>query len=180
MQAGLLFLMAASANVGCRARDANPLPIDLIALLPQAERRAAGSVDDAVRADSANVDGSPRPVLITRAPARVIWPLRFGSKVVLRSRVSLLPDASSSSAGVIVRVGISDERSYDELLRTPLDRPGWRPIEIDLSAYSGWQWSLFYQPSRVTWRLVINADATPGGTMAWADLRIEKKRRGGL
>ena len=44
----------------------------------------------------------------------------------------------------------------------PLAGPGasgaWHPLEVDLSAYAGWRFSLFYQPYRRTWTLVFSAE----------------------
>ena len=66
------------------------------------------------------------------------------------------------AAPVRLRLGISDHRIYEglvEVLLTPGDRR-WTELRADLSAYAGWQWSLFYRPDRIAWRLVLAADAT--------------------
>lgn len=66
------------------------------------------------------------------------------------------------------RVGVSDDRIYEGLAAVlSVPGSGWTPIEADLSAYAGWKWSLFYQPERRSWRLVLSADAV-GGTPATA------------
>lgn len=85
------------------------------------------------------------------------------------------------SAGATARIGISDDRRYDQLAKVTLDASGtqsraWQPVVIDLGAYSGWQWSLFYRPWERTWRLIFSADATPGGMIAWARPVITGKR----
>jgi hypothetical protein len=56
----------------------------------------------------------------------------------------------------------------------PSGTPTWREIRADLSAYAGWKWSLFYRPDRITWRVVLAADAldaTPA-TILWASPEI--------
>jgi hypothetical protein len=90
---------------------------------------------------------------------------------------------ASSTAGVTVRLGLSNNRRYEELLRLKLDlpdagsrSPAWRPVDVGLSPYSSGTWRLFYQPWRITWNLIVNVDATPGGTAAWLRPAIESLR----
>jgi hypothetical protein len=74
-------------------------------------------------------------------------------------------------APVRVRIGISDNRIYDELGEATLQPSGhWTPIDVDLSAYAGWKPSLFYRPDRVVWHFILSADAVAGApaTVAWA------------
>jgi hypothetical protein len=153
-------------------------PIDLVAALPSAERRARASVDTAIRATAIVRDGADRPALVTEAPARVLYPVTFPARARFHADVALAP---SSGAGITVRVGISDDRSYDELYRATLDpSPAggdvWHPIDIDLKEYSGWAFSLFYQPWRRHWHLVLNADATPGGRAIWLEPSVTMGR----
>lgn len=121
------------------------------------------------------------PALVMAAPSRVTWTLQFTERAELAAEVALAAEAGAPAGdGVTIRIGISDNRSYDELLRVRLDKgpagapPAWRPILLDLSAFSGWKWSLFYQPSRRQWKLIVNADATPGGSAAWQGLVVRR------
>jgi hypothetical protein len=157
---------------------APPPSIDLVAALPTAERRALGPADAAIRATMVARDQVDQPALVTDAPARVIFPVKMPARARFRAAVSL---QSPASPAVTIRMGIADDRRYDELLRVNVEpaapgTDGWTPIDVDLGAYSGWQWSLFYRPSRITWRLVLNADATPGGSIVWLRPTIEMKR----
>ena len=82
--------------------------------------------------------------------------------------------------GVTARVGISDGRSYDQpfLLKVEPESNGtvvWHAVDIDLSGYAGWQWSLFYRPSEITWRINFSVDLSPGGTLAWSRPSIDGK-----
>jgi hypothetical protein len=122
--------------------------------------------------------GTSMAVLLTAAPARLTWLVRFPARAELEASVGLVP-ASPASAGVIVRVALADDRSYDELARLTLTATAgavsWHPIRIDLGAYSGWQWSLFYRPSKLTWSLIVGVDPMPSGTVAWRTLRVQKR-----
>lgn len=156
--------------------------VDLMKTLPSAERRSTRPIAEAVRADLIGPPGDPRPSIVTATPARVIWSSRLPSRARLETAVMLVDDGHGlRSAGATARIGISDDRRYDQLAKVTLDASGtpsraWQPVVIDLGAYSGWQWSLFYRPWERTWRLVFSADATPGGTIAWARPVITGKR----
>lgn len=169
-------LLAVLAGV-MTACGAAPPSIDLVALLPTAERRALAPPDTAIRAIVVSRDRADQPALVTDAPARVAFPVTMPARAHFRAEVSL---KSATGSGVTVRMGIADNRSYDELLKIAVDPPApgtdpWRAIDVDLRAYSGWQWSLFYRPSRITWKLVLNADATPGGSVVWLNPLIDMR-----
>jgi hypothetical protein len=148
--------------------------------MPGAERRAVLPVDEAIRVDVAGAGGDLRPSIVMAAPARLTWSLRFPPRSHLRTAVALVPDArGAAGAGATARIGLSDGRSYDAVLTVKLDPAApdgsaWRPIDLDLRAYSGWQWSLFYRPSEITWLMNFSVDATPAGTIAWARPVIAK------
>lgn len=79
------------------------------------------------------------------------------------------------------RVGVSDDRIYEQLadvVLTPGVQAGWTPLVADLSAYAGWQWSVFYRPETRRWRLVLSTDALAGvsGRGAWGAPGIDGDR----
>ena len=78
------------------------------------------------------------------------------------------------------RVGVSDDRIYEQLaevLLTPGSHTGWTDLRTSLSAYAGWQWSLFYRPERQAWRLVLSTDAPAGaGRGVWGAAGIDGDR----
>jgi hypothetical protein len=166
------FLCAAAAVVsaGCSGPPA-PARIDLLAELPRAEKRAI-KPEIAIRTALAGPAGDQRLSLLTDTPARITWTLRLPPHAHLQTAVRLVPDADGTLGdGIAARIGISDNRSFQGLLRVAIDKaapPAWQPVDVDLTEYSGWKLSLFYQPSRRDWRLVFGADAAPGGTIAWA------------
>ena len=138
----------------------------------------AASADVARLGEIADADG-PVPVLLITAPARVSWLARFTEHAELEGSVGLVPAPGPAAAGVTIRIGISDGRTYDGLSRLSLDAPrgvvAWQAVRIDLGAYGGRKFSLFYRPSYTTWSLVIAVDPTPAGTVAWRTLRLQKK-----
>jgi hypothetical protein len=162
-------LLVALALLASRCAGRSPVAfVDLIESLPAAERRAALPVDTAIRVDIVGPAGDIRPSIVTQAPARVIWSTRLPSRARLETAVAL----ADHGHGATARIGISDDRRYDELASIALDGAAlprtWRTVTIDLGAYSGWQWSLFYRPWERTWRLVFNADGPGGAHVAWA------------
>ncbi len=159
------------APIACSRELASHPPIDLLALLPSSERRAGGPIDQFVTVqplpDAAGTNTTP--ALLLRAPARVTWRVRIPDRAVLSTDASLLPIADAPLApGATLRVGISDNRYYENLLSLPLSSAAAPavPVRIDLAAYGGRKWSLFYRPSTITWQVIVNADATPGGVIA--------------
>jgi len=149
--AGLWLLVSVSA---CAPQAERRPDVDLLTTLEGAEKRAGGNPDVAIRMELAGPDGDLRPSLTLRAPARVTWTL-------------YLPEHSRWQSALWgsgrLRVGLSNGRSYHELARrTATER--WDELDVDLREYSEWKLSVFYQPLRTEWRLIINADAlTPDG-----------------
>lgn len=146
-------LLLTAWAAGCVEGRDRPASVDLLEQLPAAERRSAASPDDAIVVDVAGVAGDARTALMLTPPARVIWTLRLPADAHLRTALA--------GTGAL-RIGISDDRTYDELVRvTATD--AWQPIDVSLREYTEVKWSLFYQPLRRDWRLIINADAPPSG-----------------
>ncbi len=152
------------AQASCRP-VAQPSPIELLREWDHAERRAAGNVDEAVRIDGVTIGGQTRMGIMMRAPARFIFPVRLPARARLDLALTLLADSAHPQPGVVVRVGISDSRYYNDIFKEKLTAVGesWQPIRVDLSDYSGFKWSVFYHPSQIAWKLIINVDAAPGG-----------------
>lgn len=142
---------------GCGVTSDRPAEVDLLSLLPSADRRAAGAVATAVRADVFAAGGDSRMALVMEAPSRVTWRVRLPFHARLRSAVA--------GTGRL-RVGASNGRSYQEIGLVDASGP-WTPIDLDLRTLSEVKWSLFYQPLRMDWQLIVNADATsPGAVIA--------------
>lgn len=169
----LIVSLAALCAAACGDDRDRPAEVDLLARLATAERRAGGDLNAAVRMDVVAVRGDARTALVMRAPARVTWAVTLPLHARFLSAVALVPDASALPQGVTVRIGLSDGRTYREIGKAEATGT-WVPVTLDLREYSEWKFSLFYQPLRQTWRLVLNADATPGGAVAWDVPRLTK------
>jgi hypothetical protein len=175
----VLVIMLAVAS--CKPGDRTSIAfVDLLDTLPSAERRAALPVDSAIRVDLVGPQGDLRPAIVTATPARVIWSTRLPSRARLDTAVLLVDDGQGLVSGsATARIGISDDRRYEQLAIVPLDgaaRPRtWQTVSIDLGAYSGWQWSVFYRPWKMTWRVVFSADGERGGYIAWARPMVTSK-----
>lgn len=169
-----LLLGFVAAVAGCHRGQSAPRYLDLIEELPAAERRGAAPIDQTVFSDrTGGVDGTA-PALVMRAPARVTYTTHFPLHAHLRSAVRLAAGADGRLGdGVTIRVGVSDQRIYEQLLSLAVkpqsgSAGAWLPVDVDLSSYAGWQWSLFYRPSEIDWHLILNADAAPSGAVAWS------------
>ena len=148
--------------------------VDLLRELDKAERRPpTGFALTGYR-----IAGVSRPAIAAAVPSRLIVRLPLPRHGIFHAYVALAePVAGAAPGGARVRVGVSDERTYEGVteLVLPPDRRGWTELHADLSAYAGWKWSVFYRPDRVIWRLVLAVDAVQGGpaTVLWGEPRIE-------
>jgi hypothetical protein len=164
----------------CDTRSPMYTHIDLLHELPRAFVQPVSAPRPVVDVVPGDVAGGP--AMLTPSPLRLTWSLRFPERVALIGRVAVVGAVPGVPVpGVAVRAGISDGRTYEGLYRLQIDpeplrsRPVWHPIEVDLSEYSGRKWSLFYQPSRMVWNVILNVDALPGGVAAWQGLSITAK-----
>jgi hypothetical protein len=168
-------LVAAMVFCGCRySTPVAPVQVvDLVHEVGRADLRPFGRFAVAEH----EVGGVVRPAIVAPVPSRLTVALPLPRHGVLHAFVALAhaPPAARTAA-VRLRVGVSDHRIYEGVteLILPSGTPTWREIRADLSAYAGWKWSLFYRPDRITWRVVLAADAldaTPA-TILWASPEI--------
>lgn len=144
--------------------------MDLLRELDRAEKRPP----DGFALAPYDKDGDIRAAIVAPVPSRLTVPLPLPRHGSLRVAVALA--GTNPAAGVRFRIGVSDHRIYEGLDEITIagDRRGWTDMRVDLSAYAGWKWSLFYRPERVTWRLVLATDpAGPAETRAvWGTPQI--------
>lgn len=147
------------ATVACQPAGHPVAVVDLLRELDRAERRPAEGFDVAIH----QAGGESRPSLVAPVPSRATWSLPLPRHGAFRAHVAL--EADDPATVVRLRVGVSDHRIYEGLADWILtaERGGWIAIHADLSAYAGFQWSLFYRPDRIPWRVVLAADAIGGG-----------------
>lgn len=156
----ILCIVGLLLAVACRhdpARPAVPV-VELLHELDRAEKRPPNDFELTAHEE----DDVVRAAVVAPVPSRLTIPLRLPKRGALRASVTL--QSPDPSAAVRFRVGISDDRIYEGLnaLVVKGDQRGWMDLRADLSAYAGFKWSLFYRPDRITWRLVLAADAVAG------------------
>ena len=184
-------LLALAAGAGCvRApHDGNKgvAHIDLLALLGSAEKQPSPTNQQTFVASEIALGGQSRWAVIVPEPSRLTWAaIHIPVRATLTTAIGILPGRPDRPAAeAAFRIGISDNRVYEILYRR-LVRPreaatdrGWIPVTVDLSGYAGWQWSLFYHPSRRLWRLIFSMDGQPsdaGDWPAWAVPAVDGAR----
>ena len=168
---------AAAVAVGCgsphgtdRKGEAH---IDLLARLHDAQT-APRRDGQSFLLEEVTIHGERKRAVIVPQPSRITWATRLPDHAVLTGAVGIAPEGPERR-DTGLRIGISNGRSYIGLYGQKGGEPGWRPIRVDLSDYSGWKWSVFYRPSRTTWNLVFSVDGTGGGA-AWAELVVRGGR----
>jgi hypothetical protein len=140
--------------------------VDFIKTFDRAEKRPP----DGYTIVDFGLQGIHRPSIGGPSPGRIIWELPMPRRGIFHAAV-----ATDGPAPVRFRVGVSDDRIYEELATVTVTAPSsWNDLSADLSAYAGWKWSLFYRPERRRWRLVLSADAVTGmpGRAVWGSPEI--------
>ena len=163
-------LVVAVVLLGCRSSTpfAPVRVVDLIREMDSADKRPAGGFSIAMQ----QVDGVPRPVIAAAVPSRLTMALPLPRRGVFHAFVALADGPPGATAAPVrLRLGVSDHRIYEgvtELILSP-GRHTWVDFSADLSAYAGWKLSLFYRPDRITWRVVLAADAMEAipATVLW-------------
>ena len=160
--------------------DPSPVRIvDLVRDFRDAEARPSRAAFDLADVEAA---GQSEPAIRTSAPSRLIYVLPVPRRSAFVARVTLEHGSDGAPPQPLrFRVGVSDDRIYEQLASvvvTPGVQTGWTDLRADLSAYAGWQWSIFYRPERRRWRLVLSIDAVSGvpGRGVWGGARIEGDR----
>jgi len=179
-----IVLIAAAAICACGGGNRTLVPItNLLDTLDQAERRPLGATFDLA---TVTLSGETHRAVATPGGSRITWELHLPDRAVLQVLVALKEEAwTIEGDGVLFRVGIAEGRTHEDLLTrvvNPYGQPDdrkWIPLTVDLGAYSGFKWSLFYHPRGLLWRIVLNTNAgLPGSTDSrgdmplWAEPRI--------
>ena len=132
----------------CTSADPSPVRIvDLVRDFRDAEARPSRAAFDVADVD---VAGQSEPAIRTSAPSRLIYVLPVPRRSTFAARVALERGSDGAPPQPLrFRVGVSDDRIYEQLasvVLTPGVQTGWTDLRANLSAYAGWQWSIFYRP----------------------------------
>jgi hypothetical protein len=121
--------------------------VDLLQALQTAEKRANPlPVDQAFATTEVTIGGETKRSLLQQSDSRVIYRLVLPPDAAFSAAVAIDPAVwSAEGDGALFRVGVSDGRTYEELLalavdpvHSPADRR-WIPVSLDLSFWSGRQ-----------------------------------------
>ena len=177
---GILFPITFASCSGPHDRTLVP-SVDLVRSFERAEKRPLAGFS----LSTYEVGRIDRAVIAAPVPSRAIWSTALPHRGVFRAFVAAAHASSGVPAGPVrVRVGISDDRIYEGLAEAVVSpgEPRWTEIQADLSAYAGWQWSVFYHPDRITWRIVLAADpvAARPATVMWGTPQIVTDNKSAL
>jgi hypothetical protein len=167
--AGLL----ADSGCGSSTPGAPVRVVDLTREMDRAEQRPPGGFT----LGDYRVGDTAYPAIAAAVPSRLTVPVPLPRHGILHAFVAHAPLPDNTRAGTVrLRIGISDHRIYEalrELILTP-SSGSWVDLRVDLSAYAGWKWSLFYRPEQVIWRVVLAADAMDSvpATVLWGTPEI--------
>jgi hypothetical protein len=151
--------------------------VDLLGRLDQADKRTTVQSGPQFVREPVTIDGATRQVVLARPPSRIIYDITVPRDAWFEVAFAMKPETwDQPGDGAQFRVGVSDGRLYEELLRQYVnpkhgDRR-WFSARLDLSAYEGRQI-----------KLILNTDPGPpeGRDVAndlavWAEPRIYSKR----
>lgn len=151
--------------------------VDLLGLLDEAEKRTTVESGPQFIREAVTIDGTTRQAVLARPPSRIIYSLAVPRDAWFEVAFALKPESwDQPGDGAQFRVGVSDGRLYEELLREYVnpkrgDRR-WFSARLDLSAYEGRQI-----------KLILNTDPGPpegrdaaNDLAVWAEPRLYSKR----
>lgn len=146
-----IVLLLAVAYWFFRSGGGGDVVIDLVELYPQAEKRSAIPLEAAFRLEDLEINGERKRVISIHPTSRLIYRVTIPDDAWLRTWLAIKPEAwNLPSDGTLFRIGISDGKTYDELINQHVDPTNnagdrrWIPVTVDLSAYAGQQVDLIF------------------------------------
>lgn len=141
-----LALVAALAAFWALREDSVPVGIDLLGLLPDAQKQTnwTGGGDSPFTVSNVTLAGETHQGIFAPPHSRVRWKVEVPRRGVLEFFYGVREDGwTGEGNGVQFRVGVSDGRTYEEYFREVVNPIGrerdrrWLSATIDLSAYEG-------------------------------------------
>jgi len=173
-----IVLVAAAVVWFVRGDVAGGESIALLDRIDDAEKRTNVQSPEQFSVSEVTIGDETRRALLALPHSRLIWPVTVLADGWLEVAFAIAPDAwegAEEADGVQFRVGVSDGRIYDELLRQLVDPTRdrrWFTVRLDLSAYEG-----------RTVNVVFNTDPGPPGSTntrndraLWGEPRIYSSR----
>jgi hypothetical protein len=152
--------------------------IDLVAMFADTTRTERRSNhDNAFATETVTIDGQAKPSIVARPAARIIYTVAVPADAWLETSFALKPEVwQQKTDGAQFRIGVSEGRTYDELLRQVVvpsrGDTRWFTARLDLSVYAG-----------RTVKVIFNTDPGPPGSRSvdfdeavWGAPRIYVKR----
>ena len=176
-----ILIVAAALFLWTRSGNGSAVVIDLLESFPEAEKRTtAESLEMTFALEDVQIAGERKHCIYATPQARIIWSVTIPNEARLETLYGMREDSWDKPAanGAQFRIGISDGRIYEELLRrivnpsaTQTDRQ-WQVASLDLAAYAG---------KRV--QVIFNTDPGPPGDLntaydfsVWGEPRIVGKK----
>ena len=174
---GLVVAVTAFGLWQVMSRSGADNQIDLLAKLPEADKRTNVVEGPQFVVETVTIDGETKRTVLARTTSRLILPLTIARDAWFDVSFAMKPETwDQPGDGAQFRVGVSDGRVYEELLKQYVnpkrgDRR-WFSARLDLSAYEGRQV-----------KLILNTDPGPPGSLdtandlaVWAEPRVYTKR----
>jgi hypothetical protein len=152
--------------------------VDLIAALPDAEKRSnPDPLTSNFQVADVTIDGVTRKAILAKPFARITYTIRIAPDAWLDVDFAMRPDSwPLPGDGAQFRVGVSQGRTYDELLRQYVNPKAggrrWFSAHLDLSAYEGREV-----------RIILSTDPSPKGGgdakndfAVWAEPHVYSRR----
>jgi hypothetical protein len=140
-----VIVVAALVVWGWRRGGTPSSAIDLVPLLPQAERRSQPlPPEESIKVVTATLNGEARTCILEQGVGRITFKLTVPPDAWFSAAVGVDPVAwDKEGDGVLFRMGVSEGTTYDELLNQHVNPVAnasdrrWIPVAVDLAAYAG-------------------------------------------
>ena len=160
---GVAAVIAAAAVIWMSTGRQSEAPsLSLVDAYPDTVKRSAFPEVEAFSVYDASVAGETKRVVYARPPSRITWRMTPPPESKLQAWLALRSESwIQVGNGVVFRIGVSDGRTYHELLTrhvNPYGTPGdrrWIPVTIDLTPFGG-----------KAVDLIFNTDPGPAGVPA--------------